>query len=719
MTLDINFYRQFYIEFENFKDEDLYIHYNLYGRNEKRICSLHFFYEMFPFFSLENYKMFNPDLKSFKYDIDYLKHFYFSGQFENRKCNINDFNLQFYKIFNKDLIFSNDQEYINHYLKNGINENRMKSKEDFYNLYPKCRNIIDIKEMYNYHKHKNKISNNGLFKNSKFDIIFYKIFNKDIIFSKDEEFINHFITNGLKEKRLSCKTDFYNLYPEFDIDIYKYYNNDLKDLDEISLMYHYHNYGRNENRDYKLINNSDFFNIDIYKKFNKDYKGKDDISLLKNYIKSKGKTIGNLSDFYCQFPDFNINIYKNFYYKKTQSDDIFKNIINEIIDTIQMDNIEIKNLDDNEILYHFYINDKTNVIYSLKTFYIEFPKFDYYTYRYKKNIKDIGEVDTIINWYLKDYNYDFLENDFKIHQKNILIYPYYAYSNNCGGIVVQYYLAQILDKLGVRVRIKLNNNYKENNIFNNYDNDDFDINNTVVIYGETIEGNPLNAPYIIRWILAELGIICEKDIYKTWGLKDLVYYFNSELKFLENPNKINTIYKNLSLLFINPIYKNLYQERSGYCHTFRKKDFHKNIIMIHPQNSFEITRSHSQDDYLNIFNKYEYFISYDPLTFMNIIAAICGCISIVYPIEGVSKKDWLKMTALADYLKDRNLDTLYGIAYGNSFKEISNAYSTLTLIKEQWVDINQYFKEKYLLPFIQDINNFESCQNTNENNFYK
>lgn len=725
MKLDIIFYKTFYNELENLNNEELINHYNNYGIKENRIYSINNFYEIFPFFSLENYILFNPDLSILKSEIEYLKHFYFYGRFENRKYHKNDFNLYFYKIFNKDLSFKNDKEYINHYIKSGINENRIKSKDDFDKLFPKYSNLEDINEMYKYYCRKNKIVNKKIDLIPNFDIQFYKFFNKDLIFTNDDDFINHYLDNGIKEKRLISKKDFYKLYPDFDIDIYSYYNKDIKYLDEMSLMYHFHIIGKNEKRDYKFINNLEFFNIELIKKFHKYPIGMDDKAIFKDYIKNKENYIGNLNDFYSKYPDFNISIYKIFFYSKSiLEENIFKNILNELLDTINNKNkIDITKLTDYELIYYFYINDKKDIIYSLKSFYNKFSKFDYYKYRYIKNIKNIGEVETILNWYLNDFNYDFIninvnENTIKYNYKNIIIYPYFEFSNMCGGIVVQYYLAQILDKIGIKVRIKLNNNYRQNDIYNNYFNDDFNIEESIIIYGETIEGNPLNATNTVRWILAELGIISNKNIYKTWGKNDLIYYFNSELKFFNKPDNINYIYKNLSLLYINPLFKNNNLEKMGFCHTYRKSKYHKNLILIHPQNSYEITRNHNQEDYNDIFNKYEFFISYDPLTFLNILAAICGCISIVYPIEGLNKKEWLKMTALADYVNDRKLDSLYGIAYGYNLKEILFAYNTLQYVKDQWEDINLYFKEKYIMPFIIDINNILNCKNTNENNFY-
>ena len=83
MLLDIDFYKKFYNEFENFSDDDIINHYKNYGISEKRIYSFENFNNIFPFFSLENYKNLNKDLINFKTDIDYLKHFYFFFQAED------------------------------------------------------------------------------------------------------------------------------------------------------------------------------------------------------------------------------------------------------------------------------------------------------------------------------------------------------------------------------------------------------------------------------------------------------------------------------------------------------------------------------------------------------------------------------------------------------------------------------------------------------------
>ena len=291
---------------------------------------------------------------------------------------------------------------------------------------------------------------------------------------------------------------------------------------------------------------------------------------------------------------------------------------------------------------------------------------------------------------------------------------------HCGGIVVQYELAKNLNNSMVDVKIISPRNIK-NNIYNDFlltkTLDDADIDNTIVIYGETISGNPLNAKYVIRWILAPIGICSHPDTYKTWGPNDLIYYFNSEDKFIKEPEKVSKEYKLLNILFINPdaINFNL-QNRSGTCHTFRKSYYHKNIQLIHPSNSFEVTRSHTQEDYIKIFNKYKYFICYDPLTFLSVIAALCGCISIVKKVDGLSKKDWLNMLAITEYFKESGENTLYGIAYGAD--DLENAINTLHLVKKQWDDIKNFMINKNIKSFLDDMDNFDTLVNNVQNNFY-
>ena len=180
---------------------------------------------------------------------------------------------------------------------------------------------------------------------------------------------------------------------------------------------------------------------------------------------------------------------------------------------------------------------------------------------------------------------------------------------------------------------------------------------------------------------------------------------------------MGSIYKLLSALYIYPNIKQTnFNIREGTCFTIRKSQLHKNgINIIHSPCAFEITYEHNQDNLIEFFNQYKFFISYDPLTFISVIAALCGCISIVYPVDGLSKLDWINTTCASEYIKFKGLDNLYGIAYG--LEDIKYAEETISLAKEQWADIQKFFIEQTVIPFINDIQNMENLVNTIENNY--
>jgi len=304
-------------------------------------------------------------------------------------------------------------------------------------------------------------------------------------------------------------------------------------------------------------------------------------------------------------------------------------------------------------------------------------------------------------------------------KKNILIYSHQnMFMRDDGGIVVMFNLAHLLEKYGENVRIYINIK-NENHIFNKFYNNDFPIDdNCVVIYCEGTQGNPLNAKNVVRWMLSVLGQNVPYYFLNTWSKNELVYHFNSEPRFDNEPEKIGTIYKLLTPVYLNPnIKKYNYGIRDGFCYTLRKAQrIHKeNLFMEHPPGSFEITRFHNIDDCIEIFNNYTFFFCYDSNSFLPTIASLCGCIPIIHKIKDITKQEWLKKTGNLEYLKYKGLDNLYGIAYGK--EDIEYAKNTLHLVKDQWTDIINFCEEKTVVPFIEDLKNFENMQNTIKNNY--
>ena len=303
--------------------------------------------------------------------------------------------------------------------------------------------------------------------------------------------------------------------------------------------------------------------------------------------------------------------------------------------------------------------------------------------------------------------------------KNILIYTHMPkFDFKDGGTLVQYLLAKTLEEYGQNVKIYATSEIKINNsIFNKFYDNDFPIDdNCVVIYCEGTIGNPLNAIIVVRWMLSKLGQNVPYSYLDSWGKNELVYYYCSEEKIANNPNKLGNLYKMLNVIYINPLtINNNLKSRAGTCFTWRKSFIHNTLQQIHPPNSFEITREHNQLEFIKIFNEHKFFISYDPYTFLFAIAALCGCISIVKKVDGLSKQDWLNNMAMSTYLKESREKTLYGIAYGAD--DLQNAINTIHLAKEQWNKIVQFSKNKYIIPFIIDINNWDNNINKLESNF--
>ena len=259
----------------------------------------------------------------------------------------------------------------------------------------------------------------------------------------------------------------------------------------------------------------------------------------------------------------------------------------------------------------------------------------------------------------------------------LVIYTTIDFNADQGGLVVQYHLASLLKERGVDTQVRSPNNIK-NDIYNVwYDGTSDD--DTVVLYSEVIEGNPFGAKRVVRWILADLGIFSPVDIYKTWGPNDLIYYFNGK-----HDNR-------LTIQYISPkVYNMGNVSRKEYCHAFRKSFMHDAQTVTPPTDSYEIQR---HANYIKIFNEYTYFICYDPLTFLLWMAPICGCITIIHPYKGLTKKEWIHSLNLVDF---------YVVAYGYEPSEIEFARNTLHLAKGQLDDFIKYNLDK-LPAFIKGL----------------
>jgi glycosyltransferase involved in cell wall biosynthesis len=430
-NVDMNFIKSFYSYFENYSNNDIVK--DLINNIDKYILSDIIFNQKFPDFNLKIYKLFNniniiDDIK--------CKSYWFHNDFKNNKSNkvysINsflkndhNFNLTLYKytynIENFDeyafeywyhnktnLIYSNeifineinDFNFIDFIKDNPILK---KSKKNniliFYiNNITKIRNIYSYKyflikypnfnfdefsifnknmSLYTYHNLINKehiiVSIQDFYnKNKNFNLKLYKgiLKNNDFVFENDNTYLYHYHDNHI---------EFYNLYPDFDLNLYKYFNND-KNNDIIDTYIDFDSKIKlNKNIIYS-INTFYFF----FKNFDKD------IYRLCNHLEAyfdneliihfhniglKLDLIYNYDTFINKNKDFSIKIYKTF-------------------------NENLKNLSDSEIVIHWLNNKDNKKIYSIQSFYKNYPNMKF----------ENNEEERIINWKNTIIGHQYVDN---------------------------------------------------------------------------------------------------------------------------------------------------------------------------------------------------------------------------------------------------------------------------------------------------------------------
>lgn len=255
-------------------------------------------------------------------------------------------------------------------------------------------------------------------------------------------------------------------------------------------------------------------------------------------------------------------------------------------------------------------------------------------------------------------------------KKYIIYTP--LYNDNIGGIIVLYKLCQSLRRLGVDAMIwpmqkprfghgsvfvflKRLTRYIASRVRNmrrpgpgyfvpiaGYK----DLKDAIVVYPEIVNGNPLLASKIVRWFLHKPGFHTGTVNY---GSNELYFFYNEAF----NDESINPVKD--SKLSILDLKREIYKitnsgKRSGTCYMIRKG---RDRPLIHDLHDSIKVDGMSHESLARIFNEREFFYCYDLYTLYSVYAAMCGCKSIVVPMDGLSAQQWRPDE------RDR-----YGIAYG-------------------------------------------------------
>ena len=479
--------------------------------------------------------------------------------------------------------------------------------------------------------------------------------------------------------------------------LYKIYNNEsyLRVLNEFNYVFYknfyddLHNYNTNEELliHYKCIGIFENRIINEYY-FNKIYPDFD----INYYINFNNLQLSNVLSFHKHFINIGLETNKKYFEYDFEINNYYANefpqkYLEEIYNNYYFR--KIQNI--NELMNYQKKYKKKYFIYSKDSFLKYYCDFDLEYYRNKYfNNSNKTDYEILLYYHNTGKNIGHTKNN----KLKIVIYTP-VFDITCGGIVVMHNLAKIINELNnpnIYAKLFIINDIKYKNIFcNNFATlEDID-NNTIVIYSEIISGNPLNAKNVIRWILLDLGIEMPLNHYEKWNKKDLVYFW-------ENKEITNKYFKQLSCSWLNNIFYNKglkFEERNKTCYLFKKGLLiHKNINSYHNNSSICLDNITSLKEKCEIFNECKYFYCYDPNTMYIIYASLCGCIPIIYPLEGVSKENFMK-----NRICNCNNELIdFGFAYGNTEVEINNA---IEKNKDSVILINKIFDF-----YKKNVNNF-------------
>ena len=200
----------------------------------------------------------------------------------------------------------------------------------------------------------------------------------------------------------------------------------------------------------------------------------------------------------------------------------------------------------------------------------------------------------------------------------------------------------------------------------------------IVVYPEIAFGNPFNASRVVNWMLYFPGLN-GGPVADDYDDRNLIACYGSGVCSPFNGSRFHTVPLRVSdYQFAHFLNLPVTERREGNIN-FRAKDkfyssrsgtIHRNDTFSH--NGTILEPSTGKRERLEMFARADTFYSLDAATFRTVEAAMAGATSIVHPVEGVSKDEWLR-TVGAEWE--------YGIAYGED--DIPHAKKTQHLVRSQ------------------------------------
>ena len=253
-----------------------------------------------------------------------------------------------------------------------------------------------------------------------------------------------------------------------------------------------------------------------------------------------------------------------------------------------------------------------------------------------------------------------------------------SYNDKSGGSIALHRLCHVLNNLEYDAYVcptdELNyGDFYCNPKYNTKVAESIDIEKDIILYPEVQPNNPFNGKHIVRYILNNYHLHTNNNnsIHNTWGKNDYWLYFTNHFyDRIKEPNFLQIIDSKIDTFKDQKL-----KRKHEACFTYRKVYNEKDTIpIIHPPDAIEIIYNTTDETLINIFNTCKRFYSYDINTYLNVLASLCGCESIIVPYKNIPKKNIIIP----------NTNTQYGIAYG--LDDLKRANSTRPLLQ-------QYLKE--------------------------
>lgn len=185
---------------------------------------------------------------------------------------------------------------------------------------------------------------------------------------------------------------------------------------------------------------------------------------------------------------------------------------------------------------------------------------------------------------------------------------------------------------------------------------------SIVIYPEIINGNPLKINNVVRWFLHQPGY--HTGIF-NYSKGELYFKFNSAINDFNvegsvlSKNELKVIYYPIDIYNQDDNNHNI--KDLDCCHMIRKG---KEKKLVHDDDSIKLDGL-SHREVAEVFRRSKRFICYDDYTAYSIFAVLCGCESVVVPGEGRTLHDW--------YPEENDR---YGISYGFCSEQLVWARNT-------------------------------------------